>query len=284
LEALSFTGYEARILVALLRLGSATIRQLSEATGIGRTNLYPVLDSLQTRRLAQRLPGRYSLWACPAPAEVLAVLEEEEEARAAAAQEAFRHAEEARTAVARESFRRRLEEAKADLDQLPLGAEQTAAVITVNDDARVGAAYLEAVASVEGEILVFNKGPYPGDMTEPAPEVLDCLARGVRARAMWQSFELDDPGIRSVVEGFAEAGVDQRLVDALPVGMAVLGDKLVLLRLPPDEDTQASVDFHTASVRNRAMSHFASAAFDHFWSQGIPYQPSHAHYERSTSS
>ena len=73
---------------------------------------------------------------------------------------------------------------------------------------------------------------------------------------------------------YAAAGVDQRVVDDLPVSMAVLGEHLVLLSLPNDDPT--APDSHTATVRNRGMVRLVSAAFDHLWGQGRPYEVSDA--------
>jgi len=254
LEGLSLNGSEARTVLALMRLGSATMSQLAQATGISRPNLYPVLDSLQARGVAERLAGRYAVWQSSGPAEVLAALEAAEEARAAAS---------------RESFQRRLEEAKAGLAELPTTPEQTKAVISLDDDARMAVFYEEALATVEGEILVLNRGPYAGDV-EPFDEVLDSLARGVRARAMYQAHELNDPALRHCADVYAAAGVEQRVIETLPVAMAVLGERLVLLALPKDDDVEA-IDSHTATVRNRGMVQLVSAAFDHLWDQGQPY-------------
>jgi len=266
LEALSLTGSEARTLLALLRFGSATMSQLSQATGIGRSNLYPVLESLQARSVAQRLSGRYAVWHSPGPAEVLAILEvaeAAEAARAAAAREAFQRAEEARAATARELFQQRLAEARTELTQLSGTSNETAEVIVIGDDARLAVLYQEAMATVEGEILVFNRGPYPGEV-EPSPQVMESVARGVRARALYQSAELDDAALRHCADVYARAGVEQRVVDALPVSMAVLGDQLVLLCLPRDEDP-FGLDTHSAMVCNRGMVQLVVTAFERLW-------------------
>jgi len=204
-EGFSLTGSEARTLVALLRLGSAPLNQLCHTTGISRSNLYPVLDSLQARGLGHRLPGRYAVWTTSGAEAVLAVLEAADAARA----------EEARKAA-----QRRLEEARTRLAELPTPVEETPSVISLTDGGRLAVAYLEAMNWVDNEILVFNRGPYPGDI-EPDEAVLGALARGVKARALWQSAELEDPdGVRRVADDYARAGVDQRVVAAGVSGRA----------------------------------------------------------------
>lgn len=253
MEHLSLTGSEARTIVALLRLGTATLSQLSQTTGISRSNLYPVLDSLHERGLARRHPGRYAVWSSAPPAEVLAVLEADEAARLAAAGDALQ---------------RRLQEARDVLAELPAPAQRAASAITVVDVARSIVIYGEAIGTVESEVLVLNRGPYAGDV-EPSEDVLEALERGVRARAIYQSFELEDPKLRHCADVYGSAGVDQRVVDTLPVSMAVLGDELVLLT-PPTDDGAAE---QTAVVRGTAMVELMRAAFEHLWQQGRPYVP-----------
>lgn len=271
LERLSLSGSEARTLSALLVLGTATMNQLAQATGISRPNLYPVLESLQVRGLSERLPGRHAVWSSPRPAEVLAVLEADEAARVAAAGEAFG---------------RRLEEARDALAALPTPAERAASAITVIDVARSIVIYEETIGTVDSEVLVFNRGPYAGDV-EPSEGVLEALARGVRARALYQDVELDDTRLRHCADVYGRAGVEQRVVEALPVSMAVLGHALVLLTPPSDvlgTAGQPPVGEQTAVLRGEAMVELMTAAFEHFWVRGEPYTPSGAGCERSARS
>ncbi|HSH62421.1 MAG TPA: helix-turn-helix domain-containing protein [Acidimicrobiales bacterium] len=264
LEGLSLSGSEARTMEVLLRLGTATLNQLAQGSGISRSNLYPVLDSLAARGIAQRLSGRYALWSTPGRAVVLATLEQAEEARAAAT---------------RASFQRRLEEAKSVLARLPVTAERATSLITVVDGGRAALIYTEAMATVDSRILVFNKGPYVGDL-KPSKDVLGALARGVPARALYQSDEIED--LRHCAEAYERAGVDQRVVDRLPVSMAVLGDDLVVVTLPPDDGS--SDDVVTAAVmHSRALVELATAAFEYLWSKGRPMESLQAQYEASAS-
>lgn len=249
----------------LLRLGTATLNQLSQGSGISRSNLYPVLESLQARGIAERLSGRYAVWVTPGPAEVLAVLEQAEEARAAAT---------------RASFQGRLEEAKSVLARLPVAAERATSLVTVVEGARAAVIYTEAMATVDSRILVLNKGPYLGEI-KPSEDVLGALARGVPARALYQSHEIQD--LRLCADAYGRAGVDQRVVDRLPATMAVLGDDLVLVMLPPADGSPAG-EVKAAVMHSRVLVELAAAAFEHLWSEGRPLEPLEAPNEMSASS
>ncbi len=104
--------------MALLGLGTATLSQLSQTTGISRSNLYPVLDSLQGGVLLDAIQAGTPYRPARPPAEVLAVLEADESARLAAAGHALQH---------------RLQEARDVLAELPAPAQRAASAITVVD-------------------------------------------------------------------------------------------------------------------------------------------------------
>jgi len=162
-QAGNLTGPEATVMVALLELRTATLKQLSEATHIARADIRSLLDQLYAKGLCQRLSGMQAVWECPEPKEILGRL---------------RRAEEARLQAALETAARSFDQAEAQLT----ASGETDPPISFVDDARLGVFYVEAMESVDSEVLVLNRGPYPGEV-EPDPAVLDALARGVRARA-----------------------------------------------------------------------------------------------------
>lgn len=248
----NLTGSEARVMVALLGLRTGSLKQLSEATEISRSNIYPVLESVSAKGLCRRLPGKHAVWECPEPKEVFARL---------------RQAEHARLQAVLHTAGRSLEEAEA-LVADPSSADEPPFKLV--DDARLGVIYIEAMASVAGEVLVLNRGPYPGD-TNADPVVLDALARGVRARALYVAAELEaDEQLRQSAEIYAKAGVEERLVDHLPVSMALIGPDAALLSLP-SYDMSSPLPAHAAAIRHPGMVELLSAAFEHLWEHARPY-------------
>lgn len=249
----SLTGSEAKVLVALLELRTATLKQLSEASGIRESNVHSVVDSLATKGFCRRRAGRYSIWESPDPLEVLARL---------------RAGEEARLEAARVNLERTFGQAEKIL--AGLGNAIDGLPISLDDDANSGALYLEAMGSVQGEILVLNRGPYPGHVGAD-PGVLDALARGVRARALYLAAEVEDPQgeIRRSAEIYAAAGVENRMLDDVPVSMALIGHQTAFLSLPAPDGSPAPPS-NAATVRHEGMVRLLAAAFEHLWNQARP--------------
>lgn len=247
LERFSLPSSEAKTLVALVRLGSGTPAQLCPLTGISRPNLYPVLESLAHRGFIHKMPGRNAVWAAPEREELLARLQRDEAQRAKAAL--------ADLSTAREA-----------LATMPAGFERAAQIFRVSDEATGGVLYLEALGSVQDEILVWNRGPYPGDIGVP-DELVAAMARGVKARALWEADEFNGADAMQLLAAFAqcqELGVDQRVVDSLPHVLAILDRAVVLVSVPDDEGGELPYPGHLF-VRNKAFATSMAAAFDHFW-------------------
>ncbi len=251
LESFSLTTSESKTVIALLRLGSATPNQLARLTGISRPNLYPVLESLRSRQLATKLPGRNSAWVAPSREDLIT---------------RFREAEEERE----QSAQRALEELQASLATLPLPDESAEATVELIDEVTAGLRYEEMLPSLEEELLVFNRGPHAGERTV-MPGVVDACQRGLRIRALWQEDDLcaHDGTLNADVAGYGAVGVEQRVLASVPILMAVFDRSFVLLSIPSARPGDVAYSV-TMAVDSRHFGATMAAAFEHLWEQGRP--------------
>jgi len=82
LQELGLRPYEARVLVTLLRGGSAGSAQLAQLSGVPRTSIYPVMKTLIKRGLATQIPSDGSIaWTCNSWVSVVDALDAAEEDR-----------------------------------------------------------------------------------------------------------------------------------------------------------------------------------------------------------
>jgi sugar-specific transcriptional regulator TrmB len=82
LQELGLRPYEARVLVALLRAGSANSAQLAELSGVPRTSTYQVMEALTDQGLAERVPTHGpAVWTSQGWEAVVDVLDAAEEER-----------------------------------------------------------------------------------------------------------------------------------------------------------------------------------------------------------
>jgi len=69
---------------------------------------------------------------------------------------------------------------------------------------------------------------------------------------------------------FGRAGVEQRVLERIPAGAAILGSELALLDLIDDHST-AGEPFQGIAVRNKRLIEFATEAFERLWEKATPY-------------
>lgn len=260
-EEMGLGSYEARALAAIVNVGSATAGQLAKLSGVTRPNVYPALESLRTKGLVEARHGKVTEWVSPGREEVVHRLVQVQEQRLQNTQDAIKkRAEEALTIVAK------------------MGAGAPAPTQTflrvMRNEIDMAALYARSLKEATDEVLVFNRGPYPGRIVV-AKEVTEAVARGVRARALYQVTEVEDPGFEAfhaTVEAYADAGVEARVVDEVLVPMAVFDRKVVLFAL--DDLMVPEAGFETdVAVDHGRFAAFCVEAFDEAWATARPCEP-----------
>ena len=257
LEEFRLTARESKVLVALIQLGNASVSQLSRFAGIERANMYRVLEALGQRRLAIQSTAPDRTWSTPGRDEVVEILLAEEDAR-------------------HRSVRAEAERARQILAALAPEAPQAALpyIQLVSQASEVGRLYDRLLDEAESEILVCNKAPYGGSTMKLRPSVINALMRGIAARALYESYELDAAGAEALRQTrlvYHEVGVEGRVVERLPIRLAVFDRRRVLLAmndpvLPDRFPTNLFVD-------HRDFAEFAVQSFEQLWSSARRYRP-----------
>lgn len=254
-EAFGLSGYEARVLVALLRVGSATPAQLARLSGVHRTSAYPVLEELATKGLAEVRPGKTAVWASPGPEEVIIRLN--------AMQEERLHSLQSRLDQTRLTLTRLV--AKAPAAPLPYAQ-------IIRGAAQVRRIYERMLREAKSEVLVFNRPPYTWTLGRINPVVLETLARGVKARVVYQAAQLEGAeaeAFRAETNAYLAAGLQARVVDELPVKLAVVDKSSVLFAMP--EPMALEEEFPTnLLVEHPGFVAMQARAFQQVWDEARP--------------
>jgi sugar-specific transcriptional regulator TrmB len=218
-EQLDLSPYEARVLLALLRLGSANTSLLARLSGVPRTSAYQVLEELNRKGLAQRQSAEGPVtWASPGRKEVFDRLDAEQEDRLR------RHR--ARTGRLRDELARTFPET-------PDAAATYVHVI--QRGAQIGSIFVRLVSSAREELLVLDLPPYE---SRPHPGVCDlvlaAVRRGVDLRTVYEDAAWHDDSARPFREAMArvhDAGAAGRVVDALPGAVAIADRSAALIAM-----------------------------------------------------
>ncbi len=253
-EELGLTDSEARVLLALLRVGSGTATDLARLAGVPRQRVYRMLEVLSARGLVEELPGRVATWGSPGRDAVID--------RLIAAQEARFHDLQARAERAREIL---VKAAPASsTPALPY-------VHLLRAEAEVGPLLTRLQAQTQFEVLAFVRAPCVNVGQVDSVEIAD-MARGVSYRGLYEAtlFAGSDARLwRHQVDTYVEAGEQARIADSLPVKLLIFDRRVSLIGL---QDPVVPGGFAMPMlIEHAGFSALVAAAFEHYWAAARPY-------------
>ena len=249
LESFGLAAHEARVVVALLRAGTATAGLLDRACADLPVGAEQVLDALAMKGLAEPVPGGEGVWASVGRDEVINRLFVLEQERLQSTQ------------VRMEQTRRLL--ACAVPDDAPASIRD---IHLVRGAAQTERAFERLLAGAQHEVLVFNRPPYGLATTMLDQCIVAMLARGVEARVLYRTAELESTEadlFRAETAHYIRLGVNAGVVDELPLKLAIVDRRTALATLVgPD----GAPGFPTSMlVENHGFAVALAATFEHYW-------------------
>ena len=268
-EELGLNGHQARVLLALLRLGTAGPAQLARLADIHRTSAYPVLQELRVRGLAQQVPDQPGQWTSLGVGVLDRLLRDHEERL--------------------RRLTERVEATRAHVEAIVPASAPTAVpyiqIVATAPHARE--VYDRLLATAEQEFLVLSRPPYsaalersPADREsaearareEVNPAVLDALGRGVRIRVLYEGASWEDPAataFRAAMGAYHAAGVEGRLVDELPMKLVIADRRAALFALADPVLREVGFPMNVL-VEHAGYCSYQADAFDRRWAEARP--------------
>lgn len=255
-EQLGFSPYESRILLALLQLGSGNTAQLARLSGVPRTSTYQILEELNRKGFAQQVPVEGpAVWALPSRDDVFDRMNAVQEER-------LREHRERTT---------RLRELVAET--LPDESTGAGPYVHIIQGARqVSHIYDRLLGRAERELLVFNRPPYSRGATQVNPTVLGAVNAQVKVRVLYEESQWNAPEsaeFREAMTVYHQAGVEARLVDGLPLKLAVVDRSVALLAMA--DPVVPDIGFPTTLlVEHPGFAALQADAFEQRWATAAP--------------
>lgn len=249
LEKLGLSAAEAQVYFVLVRNGrSLGASAVAAATGVPRTNVYPILNSLLDMGIVQAEAGYGSQYRAVRPKEALPSL----------------------ILRAREDLAQREHVARELVEHFESFAESsenngTSEVIQVLRDPRVIAERFERLQlEVERQLDIFVKAPFFAPQGNPAGDNL--ARRGVRSRALYERAVLEAPDIQPYVAKWISQGEESRVHEgALPHKLAIFDQRHVLMPLVMSDGQGKAL-----SITHPQLATSLGMLFDFLWARGKP--------------
>jgi len=242
---------------------SLTATQISAVSGVPRTKVYDVTESLMKKGLCSLVPGkinRYRAFEVSAAAENL--LRENE---------AIFNMRKEQIQEASESLKQQLSIVYGDNAQ---SVDPLEYIEVIKDRYQIHKRFMQLADQAKEEMLGFTKPPYTGPkekLTEQTEQQAQLLRRGLKIRVIYEipqdkeEFEwwFND------IDANVKYGEEVRVIKELPMKMSIFDSRIVIFALEDPVSKQPSL---TAQViEHRALAKGLKALFQTFWDRAEDY-------------
>ncbi len=248
LRALGLGANEARAYRSLLTHGACSVADLAAEPGVSMRGAQRALVELEKQGLVTFSPEKVPRYSAVPPdiaADVLIARRNSELHHARQAMERLREASDSDGRVRGEEER-----------YVELLSRQTAAQI-----------FVHSITSAQHEILALERLPsMVSTFDEPDPRILECMARGVRCRAITDSNLLKAPGTFHRMCLASEAGEEFKIHPSLPFKLIVFDHRMAIIPLH-----LAQQDGPVLLVRPSSLLDALCEMFEMYWQVGAPF-------------
>lgn len=246
LAPFGLTSNESRAYEALVRFGRQTPAEIAPRAAVSRGRVYQVLDEMARKGLVTEVGGSPRTFVAVEPRVALTARLEE------------RRAELAETTQL-------LEVACSELEGLASAREpaEFPALEVLGKPEQIAVHFQKLQTEATQEILVFSKPPYVAGPEEENPGEMEALRRGVRYAALYERSICNGSTSIQHLNRYREAGEQARMVDELPMKLAIFDRRRALMPLASTEDPAQS--FTSVIVHDDGLVKALAFAFDHLW-------------------
>jgi len=270
LKKFGLTHYESKCYLSLLGQSRMTAVEVARSAGVPRAKVYEILEGLVNKALCRSFPDKVNKYSAVNPI------------------------------ILKKKFERSLEDLNAEIRQktreldtvkkkgdkilerlIPLYAEgrnkkdNMNYIEVIKNPEMIKERYLQLVDGAKEEILVFTKPPFDStqeEAQEQGGKVLDVIKKKVRLRCIYEKLESDakNKWLYNFIKWGIGEGEEARVIDKLPMKMAIFDKKTVLLAL--EDPVSKELSLTTQVIEHRALANGLRILFDVMWERADDYQ------------
>jgi HTH-type transcriptional regulator, sugar sensing transcriptional regulator len=250
LQAMGLNAYEARSYLVLVGHPRFKALELAARAHVPRQKIYEVLDSLVEKGFAQTIQEKTKLFSAVSPDQAIPTY------LASRAQELEQElADQSRAAQGM------VNELMAAYAEGQGGRGTLDYLRIVNDPRQVALQFRRMLQAARSEYLEFARPPYAVDLLD-AELVLEASRRGVKCRILVEYGTLD-PEHEKALAAYRTAGVEVRLIERVPLKVAVLDGREGLCALLDPVITKPA--WTSVVFEHEGMAEAMRALFEEYW-------------------
>lgn len=270
LKKFGLTHYESKCYLSLLGQSSLSAVEVAKSAGVPRSKVYEILEGLVNKALCRSFPDKVNKYSAVNPI----ILKRKFESSLEDLDTEIKQKKEKLASIKKEGD-------KVLEKLLPLYAEgrhkkdNMKYIEIIKHPEMIKERYLQLVDSAKEEILVFTKPPFdstPEQAQEQGAKVLDVIKRKVRLRCIYELLENDERNkwLYNFIKWGIGEGEEARVIEKLPMKMAIFDKKIVLLAL--EDPVSKELSLTTQVIEHRALASGLRILFDVMWDKADDYQ------------
>jgi sugar-specific transcriptional regulator TrmB len=274
---MGLSSYETKSYLSLLEKDTLTVSEVSKIAGIPRTNAYEALAKLLSRGMCAAKPGQTKKYTATDPkllkekflAEVQTACQTELETLKEKEGEVLqkRQATEDEISAVLEELRPQYEKSRLETNPLDY-------IEIIRDPYQMHRKFMQLVAEAKEEVLVFTKPPYSGPqekLEEQVDQQTQVSRRGVRIRCIYEiaKDENEKRWQREMINRATAAGEEARVIEELPVKLAIFDSRIVIYVL--EDRVSRRISLTTQIVEHHALAKALKLLFETLWAQAEDY-------------
>ena len=260
--------YEAKSYMSLLEKDQLTAVEVAKISGVPRARIYETLENLSQKGLCREIPGKVKKYRAVDPS----ILIDKFNVKYHEAQKKLEEKSEelSRTKKDAEDFINNLiplfQKSRELTDPLDY-------IEVVKDPLQVHHRICKLADESEKEILVFTKPPYSvprGEMLKQQVKAEDkALAKGILNKSIYEM--PPDPEEKGYliedIKNMIAAGEQARIIDELPVKMAIFDERSVVYFL--EDPLLRKVSLTSMIIQHRSLARLLKIAFEAVWARAM---------------